>query len=294
ARRPEDIGPPRREALEPRRVGLFRELVNDFVLLLTEVREEHFEQLRLSFPALPPVTVEGVDLIQADLDQALTVAAKAALDNRLDLLNARAQLVDYWRQIAIQANSLLGVLNIRYNSESFTPPGKDQRFSCSGDRTWREITLNGELPLVRRLERNNYRAALIAYQRERRVLQATEDFILADVRSQLRQLRLLAENYRIQQRQLELAYYQVEASLETFFAPSYPSGATAVGTVATGGTTGGSTAGSAAALTQQLINAQNSLLRAQNNLYQVWINYLIFRMQLYRDLELMPLDPRGV
>ena len=47
-------------------------------------------------------------------------------------------------------------------------------------------------------------------------------------------------------------------------------------------------------MTQQLLNAQNSLLTAQNDLYNTWVGYLTLRMSLYRDLGLMPLDPRGV
>jgi hypothetical protein len=43
------------------------------------------------------------------------------------------------------------------------------------------LIINGELPLVRRVERNNYRTSLIGYQRQRRLLQANEDFVLNDV-----------------------------------------------------------------------------------------------------------------
>src|SRR5262249_61976899 len=53
-------------------------------------------------------------------------------------------------------------------------------------------------------------------------------------------------------------------------------------------------AANAAALTNQLLSQQNALLRAQNVLYQVWIQYLIARMTFYRDIERLPLDPRGV
>ena len=53
--------------------------------------------------------------------------------------------------------------------------------------------INAELPLVRRSERNLYRATLIGYQRQRRTLQAFEDNIAndvrADVRSEARQRR---------------------------------------------------------------------------------------------------------
>src|SRR5262249_29227575 len=47
------------------------------------------------------------------------------------------------------------------------------------------------------------------------------------------------------------------------------------------------------ALTQQLLEAQRNLIGAQNQLVNIWVQYLTTRMQLYRDLELLPLDPRG-
>src|SRR5262249_41432478 len=108
----------------------------------------------------------------------------------------------------------------------------------------------------------------------------TEDTILNDVRSEIRQLRVFAENYRIQQEQVLLAYNQVESSLENFNQPAVPGQQ--------------SSAGDAAALTNQLLSAQRSLNGAQSQLYSVWIGYINLRMQLYRDLELLPLDARGV
>src|SRR5439155_3310432 len=82
----------------------------------------------------------------------------------------------------------------------------------------------------------------------------------------------------------ELAYLTIENSLESLEAPTAP-------------TTTGAPRGAAdgpAALTTQLLMAQNSLPQAQNALLTLWINYLNARLQLYRDLELMPLDERGV
>jgi hypothetical protein len=159
----------------------------------------------------------------------------------------------------------------------------------SGSRSRNQLVFNTELPLVRIVERNRYRTALIAFQRQRRTLMATEDTIVAGVRTQIRQLRVVAENYKITQRSVELAYLQVENSRDTFIAPPTPT-APQLGT----GTATGGNAGSNAALTQQLLEAQRNLVQAQNDLMTTWVNYLTTRMQLYRDLELMPLDGRGV
>jgi hypothetical protein len=109
---------------------------------------------------------------------------------------------------------------------------------------------------------------------------AEEDTVAAAVRSEVRQLRVLAENYKIQQRAVELAFFQVENARDVLFGP--------------GSSQGQQSAGNAAALTQQLLTAQANLLRNQNQLYGTWINYVTVRYQVYRDLEQMPLDARGV
>src|SRR4029078_6018217 len=139
----------------------------------------------------------------------------------------------------------------------------------SGDRTSHQLAINAELPLVRRAERNNYRAALISYQRQRRTLMAFEDNIANDVRTDIRQLRTLAELYRIQQRVVELGYSQVDNAPAVLIAPPAPNEQ--------------QSAGNAAALTQQVLQNQNNLVQAQNQLFQIWVSYLTARMNLYLD-----------
>jgi hypothetical protein len=109
---------------------------------------------------------------------------------------------------------------------------------------------------------------------------AFEDNIANDVRNDIRELRTLAQLYRIQQRVVELGYSQVDNAQAILLAPPAPGANT--------------DAGSAAALTQQVLDAQNRLLNAQNALYTIWVNYLTARMNLYLDLELMQLDDRGM
>jgi hypothetical protein len=284
----------KRDAATVRDVAvLYEDSVNNFMRVMNEPRMERRALMRAAWPDLPAISVDGLDLLEEDLEKAQTVAGQVALANRLELMNARGVVVDAWRQITVQANSLLGVLNVGYNFTS--PSDENQPFALGGPRSRHQLILTGELPLVRRGERNNYRTALIVYQRARRNLQATEDFILNDVRTDLRNLRVLAENYRLQQRAVELAYDQVENSLDVLQAPPQPEAGGAEG--ARPGRAGQQTqqqAGNAASLTNQLLSQQNALLRAQNALYTVWVNYLIARMTFYRDIERLPLDPRGV
>ena len=262
------------------RASLFRAALDFGTLVALAARNERLDQIRENWPQLPPIVVEGEDLIRQSLDDASTKVAQVALTGRLDLMNARAQVVDSYRQIAVRANALQGVLDVRYDLNTGTPATDNEVFAFAGSRSRHALTFRAEPPFVRRVERNNYRAALISYQRQRRTLMAFEDNIINDCRADLRQLRSLAETYKVQQRSVELAYAQVDNARSTLLAPPDPTAREA--------------AGSSAALTEQLLQAQNQLLQAQNALYTLWINYLNTRMNLYLDLELLPLDSRGL
>jgi hypothetical protein len=266
---------------ERRRVTQFRDVVSLWGKILVEARDDRWTAVRKTWPDLPRCCVDGVDLITANITKAEEAAGRHALLNRLDLMNVRAQVVDAWRQIKVFANALLGVFSVEYALSSTTPPGKARPLAIGGSGNAHQLILDASPPLVRINERNNYRTALIGYQRERRALQEAEDLAVKAVRNEIHLLRVYAENYKIQQRQLELAYLTIDSSLESLLAPTPPGAARA-------GQDG------PAALTQQLLNAQRTLPTAQNALLTVWINYLDVRLQLYRDLELMPIDSRGV
>src|SRR5262249_58669837 len=108
-------------------------------------------------------------------------------------------------------------------------------------------------------------------------LMATEHSMVSGVRWEVRRLGVRAENSRITRRAGELASRRVETSLDFFRPPPLPTAPTV----------------DTSALTQQLLEAQRNLIGAQNQLVNIWVQYLTTRMQLYRDLELLPLDPRG-
>jgi hypothetical protein len=151
------------------------------------------------------------------------------------------------------------------------------------------------VPLVRILQRNNYRSTLINFQQSRRSLMQFEDQLMFNVRFDLRQVRILANNYqRVQKRQIELAYMQVDQALQAFSQPQAPPTATSEVAGLVGPVAGRPQTGDPAALTTQLLTVQGSLLSSQNDLYNTWIVYTIDRINLYRDMGLMPLDNRGV
>ena len=253
--------------------------VNSFGLLVSiQARNERLEAEQKRWPNVPPIVVDDGDLLTIPLDDAYQRVAVAALNNRFDLMNSRAQVVDAWRQVTIRANALRGLFDVEYDLSVNSPTGTSQPFNFSGRRILQQIRLRWEPPFVRREERNLYRAALISYQRQRRNLMAFEDNIVTDVRTGLRLLRQLAQTFQVQRTAVELAYLQADNAKGTLLAPPDPAAA----------------GNQAAAQTEQLLQVQAALVRAQNDLYSTWVRYLNARMNLYVDLEQLPLDARGI
>jgi hypothetical protein len=281
-------------ARDAKRTAAFLNVHRALMTVLEGAFKERQDRIRARWAELPALCVNGVDLLSGPDDVVLAASVQAAFENRLDLMNVRAQVVDSWRKIKVAANALMGVFNVEYNLTASSPLNGTHPFAVGGSRTQHRLIFTGQLPFVRMAERNNYRSALISFQQERRQLQYAEDNVAFEVRLELRQLRASAFNYHvIQKRAIELAYRQVDLALAAFNQPAIPVGP-ALPPGAVGAPTTGAGAGDPAALTQQLLSTQNSLLNAQNDLYNTWTGYLTTRTGFYRDLGIMPLDERGV
>jgi hypothetical protein len=255
-------------------------------VVLVSARNDRLSDVGKQWPPLPPTPLNAeLDLQAADVETAQEAAVQEALANRVDLMNARAQVMDAWRQLKVTANALMGVLSVQYHLDTSTPAQGSNPLAFSTGRSHQELILNGQLPLVRIVERNNYRTALINYQRARRNLMSAEDNIAAQVRFDVRQLHLFAQNYKIQQKILESLYSQVENALEVIVAPIDPDSLKQTAT---------QSAAAAAALTSQYLTALGGLNGAQTQCYRLWLSYHATRMELYLDLERLRLDNRGV
>ncbi len=266
-----------------------------FLKLVDHAYIEVQAKIKTMWPDLIPIRANGVNVLDAPTDDALLAVEQTTFANRVDLMNVRAQVTDAWRKIRVAANALMGTFNVDYHMTATTPAGKALPFAFAGSRTTHQLIFTGQLPLVRILQRNLYRSTLINFQQNRRSLLQFEDQLLFNVRFELRQLRVLANNYqRVQKRQIELAYMQVDQALQAFSQPQAPPGADAILAGLVGPVGQRPVLGDPAALTNQLLNVQGSLVRSQNDLYQTWITYQINRTYLYRDMGVMPLDNRGV
>jgi hypothetical protein len=252
------------------------------IFALSPVAREDLDRLMAQLPDLEDVILDGRSVQAAmdnpDLENDLLLAAeRLALENRLDLMNQRAQLYDTWRQIRIAHNALQGIFNVTITNQVFTPPTTSNPFAFLDQAKQFSLVLNGELPLVRVNERNNFRLALINYERARRVLMANEDNVKFQVRNDIRQLLLFYKQYDLQKRNFISTVRATDLSLQNIIGPQQ---------AAAGG--GGGAAGG----TQTQLYAQNQgrIVQVQNGILGVWVNYQIQRLVLYRDLGTMPYD----
>ena len=206
------------------------------------------------------------------LDMVPARALEIARVNRRDWMNARAALVDVWRQIEVTANNLESDLDVVFSGDLNTTDDNPVRFRGTTGRL--RVGLEFDAPLTRLAERNAYREALIDYQRARRQFHAVEDRIDQGLRDTIRTIRLNQLNFEVQRASVVVAAARVDETQERLAEP------------------GGSTL--AVNTARDLVEALQALLRAQNRFLEIWVNQEALRMNLDLDLGTMELDDRGV
>jgi len=235
------------------------------------------EDIELEGRSLKAILDRNLQDNAANLNDYLLAAERVALENRLDLMNSRAQLYDAWRQLAVTSNALQGFLNLAVTNQIFTPTTTTNPFGFFDQAKQFSLVLNTELPLVRVAERNNYLAAQINYKRQQRALMLIEDSVKQSVRQEARSLLQTIQSWEIQQRTFLITLRLVDQSQEQILAPP---------TTAAGAAAGGQ----AATQTINLVSSQARIPQVQNQLVQTWVNYETFRLQFLRDLGLLPFD----
>lgn len=218
--------------------------------------------------------IESLTLPPIDLgeDRALEIA-KA---NRLDWMNARAELVDAWRQIDYNANPLMSGLDLSFSGDLGTTTGGATNFDGRTGRL--RGALQFDTPLDRLRERNDYRASQVAYQRARRDYMLYEDRVTQSLRNTLRLMELGQLNFELRRTALQSALQQVDLARLRLIEPPRPGqAATQIGVTAA----------------RDLVSALSDLLSAQNEFLALWVGNEVLRMELDFELGLMQIDKRG-
>ena len=218
-------------------------------------------------PAATPTAPEA-----APLDIKEGKALQLALTRRMDLKVVIGQVEDAQRAVVVARDALRadlkftasGTVGESRSLSSTTQP--NARFSpASGNY---RAGLEMDLPWERTAERNAYRSSLIALEQAVRTQQETEDQIKLDVRRSLRNLRSAREAYLIQDEALRLAKRRVE-STQLFLQAGR-------------------------AQMRDVLDAQDSLVLAQNAVNAALVSCRVAELQLQRDMDVLAVDEEGL
>ncbi len=194
-------------------------------------------------------------------------AFEIALANRLDLKNLEEQVVDAARHIIVAKDALRLGLDI---SAAFDVPNKS--LSNPAKLDWRkfqwEVGIELDLPLNRVPERNSYRQTLIAYDATARSLSHFLDTVKREVRISMRDLEQSRRSYEIQQFAVDLAEVRVESTKLLVDAGR--------------------------AQTRDYLDSQNALLVAQDNLTAALVDYVVTKLELLNDIQLLDVGKSGL
>jgi hypothetical protein len=218
--------------------------------------------------------LEGISLSPIDVLPAAGIEIARA--NRLDWMNARANLVDAWRQIEFNANELEADLDLVIIGEAgrIGPSGSGLDVENSTLR----FGLQFDSPVTRLAERNRYRETLINYQRARRDYMLFEDRVAQSIRNTLRIVELSQLNFEVRRAAVQGAIAQVDLARLRVSPPPKP------GRAATFSPT----------TARDLVSALSDLLDAQNDFLNVWVNYEVVRMLVDFELGTMRLNDEGL
>lgn len=229
----------------------YQDAIDDFKIVLGMPVEEDLEV----------VPVE-LDVTVPDLDQADVLEMAHAY--RLDLQTARDRIEDARRGVAIANNGLLPDLNVGGEARVGNRAGEPAADLDSRTLTYSAgVTL--ELPIDRLAERNILRRALIGFQQTQRQFDELRDRVTADVRSAVRGIRSAQAQLEISARSIAVAERQIELAYEL---------------LKTG-----------EAETRDILEAQSSLLQAQDDYEQAQAALQIQVLQFLRDTGTLRVDP---
>ena len=220
------------------------------------------------------VKLDSITLAEVELDprEAFTIAR----NNRPDLRNARASLVDQWRLVEFNANALQAGLNLVFSGDMGTAKNNPVSFRDATGQL--RVGVQFDAPLTRVQERNLYRQALIQYQQQRRANVPATAEIYTSLRLTLRTVELDRLNFELRRGAVFIAIDQVDITRLRLTQPPRP----------------GETSQFGNTTARDLVDSLSQLLNVQNQFLSVWVNIEVLRRNLDFDLGTMQLDSRGI
>ena len=201
-------------------------------------------------------------------------AISIAMSRRLDWMNARAALVDRWRQIEIAKNALKAGLKVTFDGSVRTTDLSDFHGSTTSDM---RLGVAFDAPITRLKERNAYRRALLSYYQAHRDFVAFEDNARENIREIIRKIDLCQMSFELQRASVLVSMSQYDQRRLQLERPPKPNETSSFGD----------------SFARDLIDALDSLLTSQNQIMNEWLQYESMRMALDYALGTMQIDENG-
>lgn len=220
------------------------------------------------------IRLEAIDLLAVDVAE--PNAIETARGNRLDWMNARANVVDAWRKIEFEGNALQSGLNLLISGDLGTRGDNPAEFTADNGRL--RVGAEFDSPITRLAERNRYRETQIEFQRARRDYMRFEDEVSQSIRNTLRIIDLNQINFEVRRAAVLVAIAQVTLARYRLNAPAPPGAGNQVSPTTA----------------RDLVSALDDLLNSQNDMLNAWVSYEVLRMLLDFELGTMRLTPDGL
>lgn len=193
-------------------------------------------------------------------------AIKAATLMRLDLETVRDRLVDAQRKINVAADGLQADVDLSLSGNMSSRPGGGVQLPDPQQRSW-TASLGLDLPINRKRERNNYRSALIAFDRAQRQHDLFIDQVKLEIQDGWRNLEQRKREFEISEVRVALSESRSE---EEILKQDLGLG-----------------------LALNLVDAQNDLINSQNQRTSALISHTIARLGFWRDMGILFIKENG-
>jgi outer membrane protein TolC len=225
-------------------------------------------KLAVGMPADQTLEIAGSELTVLVPREPETRAIDLALRLRLELQTARDRIDDAGRLVEVARNGLLPDLDLaaraalgnRADTSAAALDSRTLTYSAS-------VTL--DLPVDRLAERNQYRAALIAQREAQRQYEQSCQEVAAEVRDAMRAIRNAEANLLIQRRGIELAERRLDFANDLL------------------------RAGRPGVTARDLVEAQSSLLDAQDRYNRARSQLQVRVLEYLRDTGQLRVDPKA-
>ncbi|MBU2499522.1 MAG: TolC family protein, partial [Proteobacteria bacterium] len=243
-----------------------------------QIKDDMARESRVSADQKVPPADASIELVEPSNENAGPmemdpfIAAKLALENRLDLRVSDGKVYDAQRKVIVAADALgaeltlFGSARLGEGRTIATANLDDARLRT--DRGIYSALLTLDLPFERTAERNAYRKSFITLEKAVRDVQKLEDEIKLSIRNKLRAMYEARESRQIQARALLVAETRVKST--TLF---FEAGRIQI---------------------RDLLEAQEALVNARNALTSAVVDYRVAELEFQRDAGVLQLDENGL